>query len=112
MLEKEQGWSDEEKAANLDKSPAVWAPPPSANGLALANTPQDYIGGFITSSPCQPTAPENSLIIPPQDMNKASDPNLSNNSDQESGIADLSRSPLSEDSSRDPDSDEAAYSAA
>uniref|UniRef100_A0A8D3C570 Myotubularin related protein 7a n=1 Tax=Scophthalmus maximus TaxID=52904 RepID=A0A8D3C570_SCOMX len=50
-------------------------------------------------SPCQPKAPEST--------------NLSNGSDQESGIADLScRSPLSEDSTRDPDSDEAAYSAA
>uniref|UniRef100_A0A667ZLA5 Myotubularin related protein 7a n=1 Tax=Myripristis murdjan TaxID=586833 RepID=A0A667ZLA5_9TELE len=58
-------------------------------------------------------APESSLIILPQELNQTFDPNLSNNSDQESGIADLScRSPLSEDSTRDPDSDEAAYFAA
>uniref|UniRef100_A0A667Z8Q7 Myotubularin related protein 7a n=1 Tax=Myripristis murdjan TaxID=586833 RepID=A0A667Z8Q7_9TELE len=81
--------------------------------LALANTPQDYTEGFITSSPCQHRAPESSLIILPQELNQTFDPNLSNNSDQESGIADLScRSPLSEDSTRDPDSDEAAYFAA
>uniref|UniRef100_A0A8C2WAJ1 Myotubularin related protein 7a n=1 Tax=Cyclopterus lumpus TaxID=8103 RepID=A0A8C2WAJ1_CYCLU len=75
--------------------------------LGLANTPQDYTGCFVTSSPCQPKAPDGSLVLLTQDSN------LSNGSDQESGIADVScRSPLSEDSTRDPDSDEAAYSAA
>uniref|UniRef100_A0A671WCA3 Myotubularin related protein 7a n=1 Tax=Sparus aurata TaxID=8175 RepID=A0A671WCA3_SPAAU len=55
--------------------------------------------------------PDSSLIL--QDLNQTPETNLSNGSDQESGIADLScRSPLSEDSTRDPDSDEAAYSAA
>ncbi|XP_056138407.1 myotubularin-related protein 7a [Lampris incognitus] len=111
-LEKEQGWRADVKAATFDRSPAGWTPP-SGNSLALANTPQDYAGGFITSSPCQQRAPENSLLVLPEDLRKTSDPNLSINSDQESGVADLScRSPLSEDSSRDPDSDEAAYSAA
>ncbi|KAG8004224.1 Myotubularin-related protein 7 [Nibea albiflora] len=111
QLEKEQEWrSVTQKAATFDKSPTAWV---RGNDLALANTPQDYTGGFITSSPCQPKAPDSSLILLPKDLNQSSETSLSNGSDQESGIADLScRSPLSEDSARDPDSDEAAYSAA
>ncbi|KAE8286218.1 Myotubularin-related protein 7 [Larimichthys crocea] len=111
QLEKEQGWrSVTQKAATFDKSPTAWV---HGNDLALANTPQDYTGGFLTSSPCQPKAPDSSLILLPKDLNQSSETSLSNGSDQESGIADLScRSPLSEDSPRDPDSDEAAYSAA
>lgn len=86
----------------------MWAP---GNNLSLANTPQDYTGGFITGSPCQPKGPDSILL--PKSTNQISDASFSNGSDQESGIADLScRSPLSEDSTRDPDSDEAAYSAA
>uniref|UniRef100_A0A8D3D5K3 Myotubularin related protein 7a n=1 Tax=Scophthalmus maximus TaxID=52904 RepID=A0A8D3D5K3_SCOMX len=99
-----------QKTTTLDKSPTAWA---LGNDLTVANTPQDYTGDFISSSPCQPKAPESSLILLPHDLNQKSEANLSNGSDQESGIADLScRSPLSEDSTRDPDSDEAAYSAA
>lgn len=110
QLEQEQEWSVTQKAAAFDKSPTAWA---LGNDLGLANTPQDYTGGFFTSSPCQPKAPDSSLILPTQDLNQTSESNLSNGSDQESGIADVScRSPLSEDSTRDPDSDEAAYSAA
>ncbi|MEQ2160701.1 hypothetical protein GOODEAATRI_002145, partial [Goodea atripinnis] len=110
QLEQEQGWSDACAEAIFDKSPTVWV---FGKDLALANTPQDYTGGFLTSSPCTPKAPGSPLILPPQDSNQTVDSNLSNSSDQESGIADLScRSPLSEDSTRDPDSDEAAYSAA
>ncbi|XP_053180339.1 myotubularin-related protein 7a [Scomber japonicus] len=109
-LEQEQECNVTKKATTFDKSPTAWA---LGNDLGLANTPQDYTGGFFTSSPCQPKAPEGSLILFPQDLNKTSDSNHSNSSDPESGIADLScRSPLSEDSGRDPDSDEAAYSAA
>lgn len=97
------------KETTFDKSPTVWA---LGDHLRLANTPQDYTGGFITSSPCQPKA-DSSLILLPQDLNQTSESNFSNSSDQESGIADVScRSPLSEDSARDADSDEAAYSAA
>uniref|UniRef100_A0A8C2WHP6 Myotubularin related protein 7a n=1 Tax=Cyclopterus lumpus TaxID=8103 RepID=A0A8C2WHP6_CYCLU len=93
-----------EKAVSFDRSPTAWA---LGSDLGLANTPQDYTGCFVTSSPCQPKAPDGSLVLLTQDSN------LSNGSDQESGIADVScRSPLSEDSTRDPDSDEAAYSAA
>ncbi|XP_047208729.1 myotubularin-related protein 7a [Girardinichthys multiradiatus] len=110
QLEQEQGWSDACAEAIFDKSPTVWV---FGKNLALANTPQDYTGSFLTSSPCTPKAPGSPLILPPQDSNQTVDSNLSNSSDQESGIADLScRSPLSEDSTRDPDSDEAAYSAA
>lgn len=88
----------------------MWA---LGNDLDSANTPQDYTGGFIASSPRTPKAPDTSLIFLPQDSNQKADSNLSNGSDQESGIADVScRSPLSEDSIRDPDSDEAAYSVA
>ncbi|XP_012722311.2 myotubularin-related protein 7a [Fundulus heteroclitus] len=108
--DQEQVWNDACTAATFDKSPTVWA---LGKDLAMANTPQDYTGGFIASSPRTPKAPDSPLILAPQDSNQKADPNLSNGSDQESGIADLScRSPLSEDSTRDPDSDEAAYSAA
>lgn len=110
QLEQEQEWSDTQKAAAFDKSPTARA---FGNDLGLANTPQDYTGCFITSSPCQPKAPDSSLILLTQDSNQTSESILSNGSDQESGIADVScRSTLSEDSNRDPDSDEAAYSAA
>ena len=103
-------WRDPQKTTPCDKSPTAWA---LLNDLTLANTPQDYTGDFITSSPGQLKTPDSSLILLPQDLNKTSEANLSNGSDQESGIADLScRSPLSEDSTRDPDSDEATYSAA
>lgn len=108
QLEQEQECSDSCKATTFDKSPTVWAP---GNNLSLANTPQDYTAGFITGSPCQPKGPDSILL--PKSTNQISDASFSNGSDQESGIADLScRSPLSEDSTRDPDSDEAAYSAA
>ncbi|XP_037317929.1 myotubularin-related protein 7a [Pungitius pungitius] len=91
-------------AVAFDQSPTAWA---LGSDMGLANTPQDYAGGFVTSSPCQPKAPDGSLLLLTHDCN------LSNGSDQESGIADVScLSPLSEDSARDPDSDEAAYSAA
>ncbi|KAA8588535.1 hypothetical protein FQN60_009880 [Etheostoma spectabile] len=106
----EQEWSVTQKAVTFDKSPTAWA---RGNDLGLANTPQDYTDGFITSSPCQPKAPDGSRMLLTQDPSQTSESNLSNGSDQESGIADVScRSPLSEDSTRDPDSDEAAYSAA
>ncbi|XP_017275287.1 myotubularin-related protein 7a [Kryptolebias marmoratus] len=112
QLEQEQKWGVTWAAAAFDRSPTIWA---LGTDLALANTPQDYTGGFATGSPRTPKAPPDSgLIFPPlQDSNKTAESNLSNGSDQESGIADLScRSPLSEDSARDPDSDEATNSAA
>lgn len=109
-MEKENGMSAQDQPDKGNKAHVLWDPP-CGNGLAFANTPQDYTsGGFITSSPCQQRTPETSLFIMPKDMTKISDIDLSNNSDQESGVADLScRSPPSEDSTKDQDSDEAAY---
>ncbi|XP_013879589.1 myotubularin-related protein 7a [Austrofundulus limnaeus] len=110
QLEQEQKWGVTWAPAAFDRSPTIWA---LSTDLALVNTPQDYTGGFITSSPHTPKAPDHNLISPPQDSNKTGDSIFSNGSDQESGIADLScRSPLSEDSTKDPDSDEAVYSTA
>ncbi|XP_077434130.1 myotubularin-related protein 7a isoform X3 [Vanacampus margaritifer] len=98
------------KAATFDKSPTAWV---FGNDVGLANTPQDYTSGFLTSSPCQLKPPRSSLTLSPQDFNKTYDSSShSNGSDLESGIADLScRSPFSEESSRDQDSDDAAYCA-
>ncbi|XP_036406612.1 myotubularin-related protein 7a [Megalops cyprinoides] len=117
-LEKEQGKKILIKTDTEEKNKHVWAPLSDT----LANTPQDYtgsIGSFPTGSLSQQGESENPLLILPRDMLKSSDPDLSTNSDQESGVADLScRSPSggdslpSEDSAKDPDSDEAAYSAA
>ncbi|XP_058145951.1 phosphatidylinositol-3-phosphate phosphatase MTMR7 [Dasypus novemcinctus] len=85
-----------------------------------ANTPQDYSGNlrsFPSRSPSQ--GDDDSALILTQDNLKSSDPDLSANSDQESGVEDLScRSPSggecppSEDSGRDRDSDEAVFLAA
>uniref|UniRef100_A0A8C2RWM5 Phosphatidylinositol-3-phosphate phosphatase n=1 Tax=Capra hircus TaxID=9925 RepID=A0A8C2RWM5_CAPHI len=81
------------------------------------NTPQDYSGNvksFPSRSPSQ--GDEDSALILTQDNLKSSDPDLSANSDQESGVEDLScRSPSggecvpSEDSGKDRDSDEAVF---
>ncbi|KAM9375518.1 myotubularin-related protein 7a isoform 2-T2 [Pholidichthys leucotaenia] len=106
QLEQESGitW----KAPLCDKSPTGRS---LDTNLGVANTPQDYTAGFITSSPHQLETPDSILL--PHNSNQSKDSSLSNGSDQESGIADLScRSPLSEDSPRGPDSDEAAYSTA
>ncbi|XP_054648500.1 myotubularin-related protein 7a isoform X1 [Dunckerocampus dactyliophorus] len=105
-LEEEQVCRCTRKATTYDKSPTAWV---LGNDLNLANTPQDYTSGFLTSSPCQPKAPRSGLTLSPQDLNRTFDSNHSNGSDRESGIADLScRSPFSEDSTRDQDSDDAA----
>ncbi|XP_010994010.1 myotubularin-related protein 7 isoform X1 [Camelus dromedarius] len=89
----------------------------SASDSSTANTPQDYTGNvksFPSRSPSQ--GDEDSALILTQDNLKSSDPDLSANSDQESGVEDLScRSPSggerapSEDSSKDRDSDEAVF---
>lgn len=103
-LEEQQRWNVSHKTATFDKSPTAWVFTPD---LRLANTPQDYTSGSITISPCQPRAADGSHILSPHDCNQNLNFSFSNSSDQESGIADLSgRSPFSEDSSRDPDSDE------
>ncbi|XP_075899597.1 phosphatidylinositol-3-phosphate phosphatase MTMR7-like isoform X2 [Nelusetta ayraudi] len=105
QLEQEQVWGGvgQRGAAACERSPTAWAP---SHSLGLANTPQDYTGGFMTSSPLQSRP-----FAPPTSSDQSCETCLSTGSDQESGIADVScRSPLSEDSSRDPDSDEAASS--
>ncbi|KFO34346.1 Myotubularin-related protein 7 [Fukomys damarensis] len=89
----------------------------STSDNSTANTPQDYSGNlksFPSRSPSQ--GDEDSALILTQDNLKSSDPDLSVNSDQESGVEDLScRSPSggehaqSEDSGKDRDSDEAVF---
>ncbi|XP_032474463.1 myotubularin-related protein 7 isoform X1 [Phocoena sinus] len=89
----------------------------STSDNSTANTPQDYSGNmksFPSRSPSQ--GDEDSALILTQDNLKSSDPDLSANSDQESGVEDLScRSPSggecvpSEDSGKDRDSDEAVF---
>ncbi|XP_004597887.2 myotubularin-related protein 7 isoform X1 [Ochotona princeps] len=89
----------------------------STSDNSTANTPQDYSGNmksFPSWSPSQ--GDEDSALILTQDNLKSSDPDLSANSDQESGVEDLScRSPSggehapSEDSGKDRDSDEAVF---
>uniref|UniRef100_A0A3P8ZU59 Myotubularin related protein 7a n=1 Tax=Esox lucius TaxID=8010 RepID=A0A3P8ZU59_ESOLU len=116
-VEKQQKKSVNLETNMFDRSPAVWASPPSNSSVGLANTPGDYsgLGGFL-KSPYQQKEPENSLLILPwpQELRKPTDPDLSTNGDdQESGIAGLScLSPPNEESAKDPDSDETAYSAA
>ncbi|XP_059765826.1 myotubularin-related protein 7 isoform X2 [Balaenoptera ricei] len=67
----------------------------STSDNSTANTPQDYSGNmksFPSRSPSQ--GDEDSALILTQDNLKSSDPDLSANSDQESGVEDLScRSP-------------------
>ncbi|XP_007174084.1 myotubularin-related protein 7 isoform X2 [Balaenoptera acutorostrata] len=89
----------------------------STSDNSTANTPQDYSGNmksFPSRSPSQ--GDEDSALILTQDNLKSSDPDLSANSDQESGVEDLScRSPSGgecapgEDSGKDRDSDEAVF---
>lgn len=84
----------------------------SASSNSLANTPQEYsndLKSFPSRSPSQGDEEDSALILT-QDNLKSSDPDLSANSDQESGVEDLScRSPSaggclpSEDSGKDSD---------
>ncbi|XP_048365823.1 myotubularin-related protein 7 [Sphaerodactylus townsendi] len=88
----------------------------STSNDSIANTPQDYIGN-LKSFPSRSSSQgdeEDSALILTQDNLKSSDPDLSANSDQESGVEDMScRSPNGggclpgEDNARDRDSDEA-----
>lgn len=107
-LENERGWSGavDESLASL-----LWAPAPG-NIMALANTPQDYTEGFLASSPCQQSqSPEDGLAFT-LGQRETADDDLSDGSEQESGIVDDFNSHLSEDGTREPDPGEAAYSAA
>ncbi|KAM9028074.1 phosphatidylinositol-3-phosphate phosphatase MTMR7 isoform 4-T4 [Ara ararauna] len=88
----------------------------STSSNSIANTPQEYsndLKSFPSRSPSQGDEEDSALILT-QDNLKSSDPDLSANSDQESGVEDLScRSPSgggclpSEDSGKD--SDEAVF---
>ncbi|XP_074922533.1 phosphatidylinositol-3-phosphate phosphatase MTMR7 [Chelonoidis abingdonii] len=90
----------------------------STSNNSIANTPQDYINNvksFPSRSPSQGDEEDSALILT-QDNLKSSDPDLSANSDQESGVEDLGcRSPSggcclpTEDSGKD--SDEAVFHA-
>ncbi|MBN3270532.1 MTMR7 protein, partial [Polyodon spathula] len=114
----------EEKIAKLEKSQVnsnkIKAKPRDINkhlGVSIsdnsiANTPQDYTDTAGTFPSCSPSQldEESSVLILTRDTLKSSDPDLSTNSDQESGVADLNcRSPSggdflpSEDSAKDPD---------
>ncbi|KAK0144314.1 Myotubularin-related protein 7 [Merluccius polli] len=97
-LENQRGWS-----GAVDEGPCLLWAPAAAGFMALANTPEDYTRGFIAGSPCQQSSPGDGLIFPP----------LQNHSEQESGIVDINfNMHLSEEGTREPDPDEAAYSAA
>ncbi|CAM4613452.1 unnamed protein product [Leuciscus chuanchicus] len=92
------------------KQQTLWSLPLDAS---LVNTPQDYIDGFIGAAPnvftLQQGERESAEISLLGDKPKCSD---ADNSDQESGVADFSshssgeESLPSEDSVKDPDSDE------
>lgn len=92
------------------KQQTLWSLPLDAS---LVNTPQDYIGGFIGAAPnvftLQQGERESAEFSLFGDKPKCSD---ADNSDQESGVADFSshssgeESLPSEDSVKDPDSDE------
>nr|XP_033800120.1 myotubularin-related protein 7 isoform X2 [Geotrypetes seraphini] len=81
----------------------------------LTNTSQDYHGNLKSFPSCSPSQEDFSAMILSQEHHKSSDPDISTNSDQESGVEDLScRSPSGGDSlpsedGKDPDSDEAIY---
>ncbi|MGH0153740.1 UNVERIFIED_CONTAM: hypothetical protein FKN15_061212, partial [Acipenser sinensis] len=83
------------KPRNINKRLGV-----STSDNSIANTPQDYTGTagtFPSRSPSQ--LDESSVLILTRDTLKSSDPDLATNSDQESGVADLScHSPSGEDS--------------
>ncbi|KAM3672189.1 myotubularin-related protein 7 isoform X3 [Ammospiza nelsoni] len=111
-LQKSQSGNNKVKSKQQDRSKQFGL---YASNNSLANTPQEYssdLKSFPSRSPSQ--GDEDSALILTQDNLKSSDPDLSANSDQESGVEDLScRSPSgggclpSEDSGKD--SDEAVF---
>jgi len=91
----------------------LWAPAPG-NIMGLANTPQDYTGGLLATSPCQQSqSPDDGAVFASAQRETAA-ADLSDGSEQESGIADVDdfNSRLSEEGTREADPGEAAYSAA
>lgn len=111
-LQKSQSGNNKVKSKQQDRSKQFGL---YSSNNSLANTPQEYsndLKSFPSRSPSQ--GDEDSALILTQDNLKSSDPDLSANSDQESGVEDLScRSPSgggclpSEDSGKD--SDEAVF---
>ncbi|KAF4791733.1 hypothetical protein TURU_127442 [Turdus rufiventris] len=111
-LQKSQSGNNKVKSKQQDRSKQFGL---YSSNNCLANTPQEYsndLKSFPSRSPSQ--GDEDSALILTQDNLKSSDPDLSANSDQESGVEDLScRSPSgggclpSEDSGKD--SDEAVF---
>uniref|UniRef100_A0A7M4EW91 Myotubularin related protein 7 n=1 Tax=Crocodylus porosus TaxID=8502 RepID=A0A7M4EW91_CROPO len=113
-LKKVQGNNNKVKNMQQDRNKALRL---SASNNSIANTPQEYsnnLKSFPSRSPSQGDEEDSALILT-QDNLKSSDPDLSATSDQESGVEDLNcRSPSggclpSEDSGKDPDSDEAVF---
>ncbi|XP_064305584.1 myotubularin-related protein 7 isoform X5 [Phalacrocorax carbo] len=112
-LQKSQLNDNKVKSKQQDRSKQLGL---STSNNSLANTPQEYssdLKSFPSRSPSQGDEEDSALILT-QDNLKSSDPDLSANSDQESGVEDLScRSPSgggclpSEDSGKD--SDEAVF---
>ncbi|KAJ7408361.1 Myotubularin-related protein 7 [Willisornis vidua] len=112
-LQKSQLGDNKVKSKQRDRSKLLGL---STSNNSLANTPQEYsndLKSFPSRSPSQGDEEDSALILT-QDNLKSSDPDLSANSDQESGVEDLScRSPSgggclpSEDSGKD--SDEAVF---
>ncbi|XP_027532280.1 myotubularin-related protein 7 isoform X2 [Neopelma chrysocephalum] len=112
-LQKSQLGDNKVKSKQQDRSKQLRL---STSNNSLANTPQEYsndLKSFPSRSPSQGDEEDSALILT-QDNLKSSDPDLSANSDQESGVEDLScRSPSgggclpSEDSGKD--SDEAVF---
>lgn len=88
----------------LDNRHKLWAAP---SDITLANSPQDYIGGFVGGAPNGFSLHQRERINTDRIKNSEAE-----NSDQESGVADFSchssgeESLPSEDSVKDPDSDE------
>ncbi|KAI4897241.1 hypothetical protein NFI96_005727 [Prochilodus magdalenae] len=116
-LGKEQANGPCVKKHTINQSQALWAEPVH---LSLASSPQDYAGGILGTGPkewpFQQRETERTKLNLFGDAAKSSDPD---NSDQESGVADFSchsssggESLPSEDSVKDADSDEAAFSTA
>lgn len=87
----------------LDNRQKLWAAP---SDITLANSPQDYIGGFEGGAPNVFSIQKQNAMFVDRLKNSEAD-----NSDQESGVADFSchssgeESLQSEDSVKDPDSD-------
>lgn len=106
VLDKERAKTLYMQKGVLDSKQTLWSFPLDAS---LVNTPQDYIGGLIGAAPNVFSSQQGERESLFGDKPKCPD---ADNSDQESGVADFSshssgeESLPSEDSVKDPDSDE------